>query len=157
MLKSGESEQPQPVPAAPILLKGVSAETVKSRCVTQRVVLPASNLEFSTAVRSVVRNPSSECCVSSVPSAVALSKRIPELRAVLRTSEWRTRVKRTELRISEWRKSVPSSVSVTAVPPASPKDTLRCVFENLKRAARVKKSERISQRLAPPSRVEFLR
>jgi hypothetical protein len=144
MSKSGESEQQQPVCAT-----DVPPETVKSWCVTQRVVLPASNSELSTTVRSVVRNPSSECCVSSVPSAVALRKRIPELR----TSEWRTRVERTELRISEWRKSVPSSVSVTAYPPASPKDTLRCVFENLKRAARVKKSERISQRLAP----QFLR
>jgi hypothetical protein len=152
MSKSGESEQQQPVCAT-----DVPPETAKPRCVTQRVVLPALNLELSTAVPSVVRNPSSECCVSSVPSAVALSKRIPELRTVLRSSEWRTRVERTELRISEWRKSVPSSVSVTAYPPASPKDTLRCVFENLKRAARVKKSERISQRLAPQSRVEFPR
>lgn len=89
---------------------------------------------LSTGVRSAVRNRVSERCVISVPSAVALSKR------ELRTSQLST---------CEWRKSVPSSVS--AYPPASPKDTLVRVFERMKRTARAKKSERITERFAPQS------
>ncbi len=112
----------------------VPAETAISRfVVAKKEERPRSEIGFSTAVRSVLRNRLSERCVSCVSSAVALRKRIP----VLRTNELRT---------CEWRKSV--SRRVSAYPPASPKDTLRGVFERMKRAARAKKSERISERLA---------
>lgn len=74
----------------------------------------------------------SERCVSCVSSAVALRKRIPELRPV-------------ELRSSEVR-----SVAFVS-PSASPKSTLAGVFERMKRAAQSKKSLRIAERFAPQS------
>jgi hypothetical protein len=134
MPRSTESEAQQP--------RDVPVETAISRFVAHmREEHPRSDLELSTRVRSAVRTPSSERCVSCVPSAVALRKR------ELRTSE---------LRKCEWRTGVPSSVF--AYPPASPKDTLAGVFERLKRAARTKLSSRISKRLAPQSqRPEFQR
>jgi hypothetical protein len=92
--------------------------------------------ELSTGVRSAVRNRVSERCVNSVPSAVALRK------CELRTSQLST---------CEWRQSVPSRV--TASPPASPKDMLASVFERMKRTARAKKFERITERFA----TQFLR
>lgn len=109
--------------------RDVPPETATSPVSRQtRDELPRSVLEFSTSVRSVVRNPLSERCVSSVPSAVALRKR--------------------ELRTSEWRTGVPR---VTAYPPASPRDTLVGVFDRMKRAARTKKFVCISERLATQS------
>lgn len=113
----------------------VTSGTAEGRLVAEKEEHPRSGSEFSTVVRSGVRNPSSERCVSSVPSVVALRKRTRALRSdQLRTSEWRTLV----LRKVEF-----------AYPPASPKDTLVRVFEHMKRAARAKKSARISGRLAP--------
>lgn len=112
----------------------VPAETAISRfVVAKKEERPRSEIGFSTDVRSVLRNRLSERCVSCVSSAVALRKHIP----VLRTDELRT---------CEWRRSLLRRV--TAYPPASPKDTLRGVFERIKRAARAKKSARISERLA---------
>lgn len=74
----------------------------------------------------------SERCVSCVSSAVALRKRIPELRPVaLRSSEL-------------------SSVA-SVYPSASPRSTLAGVFERMKRAAQSKKSLRIAERFAPKS------
>lgn len=121
---------------------GVSPETVEPRFLPQDGRRDGEDPAFSTDVRSVIRNTLRACCVSSVPSAVALrtpSKRCVELSArALRTSEWRK---------SEWRKSVLRNAF--EYPPASPKDTLAGVFERLKRAARRTKSLRISERLAP--------
>jgi hypothetical protein len=105
----------------------VPVGTDRSPSVARRKEPPRSAVEFSTEVRSGVRNLLSERCVDSVPSAVALRKR------ELRTSEWRTSVLRR----------------CFAYPPASPKDTLAGVFERMKRAARAKKFARISERLAP--------
>jgi hypothetical protein len=110
----------------------VSAETASSSIVVQKTERLRSDVQISTGVRSGVRNPLSERCVNSVPSAVALRKR------ELRTSQ---------LRICEWRTSVPRSRF--AYPPASPKDTLAGVFERMKRAARAKKFAYIAERLAP--------
>lgn len=105
----------------------VPAETAISPKSVEKKERSRSEFGFSTEVRSAVRNKSSERCVSCVSSAVALRKR--------------------ELRTSEWRKSV---VRTCGTPPAaSPKDTLARVFDRMKRAARAKKSMRISERLAP--------
>lgn len=54
----------------------------------------------------------------------------------------RTGVSSTELRTPVLRNPV------SAYPTASPKSTLAGVFENMKRAARSKKSQRIGERLA---------
>lgn len=116
MLTSSESAAQQPA--------NVPAETAISRFVAKMKGCPRSEFALSTEVRSAVRNPLSERCVSSVPSAVALRKRI---------CEWRPSVMRSGF----------------AYPPASPKDTLAGVFEQMKRTARAKKSTRISERLAP--------
>lgn len=80
---------------------------------------------LSTRLRSAPRNPSCERCVSCVPSAVALRKRAPSKRI-------------DELRIV-----------ASAYPQASPKDTLKRVFDRMKRAAQTEKSRRLSERLAP--------
>lgn len=80
----------------------------------------------------------SERCVSCVPSVVALRKSAPNLREV------RTPV----LRTSELRKGVMRKTEF-AYPPASPRNTLRGVFEKIKRAARTKQFARMAERLAP--------
>lgn len=112
----------------------VPAGTASFPRVEQKLKASPPSGGFSTGVRSAIRNPLSERCVSSVPSAVALRKR--ELRI-------------SQLRTFELRTSVPRRV--TAYPPASPKDTLAGVFERMKRAARTKKFACISERLAPQS------
>jgi hypothetical protein len=106
---------------------GVPGETAIFRKFGEKDERLRSEFRFSTGVRSVAWNKSSERCVNCVSSAVALRKR------ELRTSEWRTGVMRT----------------CGAFPTASPKDTLAGVFEHMRRAARMRKSLRISERLAP--------
>ena len=117
-----ESRQQQPT--------DVTIETaISSRLRHTTNAGPCPVRDLSTGVRSAVRNRVSERCVNSVPSAVALRKR--------------------ELSTCEWRTSVPSRV--TASPPASPKDTPASVVERMKRTARAKKSERITERFATQS------
>jgi hypothetical protein len=101
----------------------------------------AREAEFSTDVRSVLRNTLRRRCVSCVSSAVALRKRAPELRIrQLRTPQLRT---------------VALSAVASAYPQASPKDTLVRVFDRMKRAARADKFRRMSGRLAlQPQRLE---
>ena len=127
-------------------LEDVSAETAKFRLVGEKEehLGPASRL--STRLRSAVRNPSSERCVNCVSSAVALRKRIRELR----TPSLRTRVMRpVALRTRELRTGVPSSFALKYPPASSPKSTLAGVFERMQRAARAKRLARITERLAP--------
>lgn len=116
----------------------VPAETAASHEEAQKKGSPKAEIRFSTGVRSADRNKLSRRCVSCVSSAVALRKR---------------EVRKRELRISEWRQDV----VLSAYPPASPKDTLARVFKQMQRAARLKKSQRIAERLAPKfKRSDFL-
>lgn len=134
-----EAQQRRAVPAGTAISRGEA---------DNRQGLETREVAFSTEVRSVLRNRSRERCVSCVPSAVALRKpaftlRIDELRtSPLRTPELRT----PELRTRELR------TVASVYPPASPKDTLKGVFEQMKRAARAEKFRRLSGRLALKSK-----
>ena len=127
-------------------LEDVSAETAKFRFVAQKEGHPSPTRGLFTEVRSAPRNQLSERCVSCVSSAVALRKRIQELR----TPSLRTRVMRpVALRTRELRTGVPSSFALDYPPASSPKNTLAGVFERMKRAARSNRLARITERLAP--------
>lgn len=128
---SGESEMQQH--------RAVPAGTAISRGVAENRQGPETReVEFSTEVRSALRNRLSERCVSCVSGAVALRKPSP----TPRIDELRTSLLRTpQLRIV-----------ASVYPQASPKDTLKGVFERMKRAARTEKSRRLSGRLALKSK-----
>lgn len=124
-----EAQQRRAVPAGTAISRGEA---------DNRQGLETREVAFSTEVRSVLRNRSRERCVSCVPSAVALRKPAFTLRIdELRTSPLRTRELRTV---------------ASVYPPASPKDTLKGVFEQMKRAARAEKFRRLSGRLALKSK-----
>jgi hypothetical protein len=121
----------------------VSAETANSRNLAQKQSPTEALRKFSTEVRSASRNPLSSPGVNCIPSSVALRKRTPELSSVeLRTVELSVAMRKSVLRTPVLR------TSVSAYPTASPKSALAGVFENMKRAARSKKSQRIGERLA---------
>lgn len=131
----------------------VSAETANSRNLAQKQSPAEALREFSTRVRSASRNPLRSPGVICIPSSVALRKRTQELRTPqlsgdeLSSVELRTVELSTELRKSVLRTPMLRN-HVSAYPTASPKSTLAGVFENMKRAARSKKSQRIGERLA---------
>jgi hypothetical protein len=127
-------------------LEDVSAETAKFRFLEEKEGHPGPARRLSTRVRSGLRNRLSERCVNCVSSAVALRKRIPELR----TPSLPTRVMRpVALRTRELRTGVPSSFALDYPPASSPRNTLAGVFERMKRTARSKRLARITERLAP--------
>lgn len=119
------------------LWEGVPFETAETLFVSEKGASVVSAHDrrkqmasvFSTTDRPSPWNRMRKRCVSCVPSSgVALSKR-----------ELSTPVLRTE---------VPRSVAL-AYPKKSPKDTLKRVFERMKRTARTQKSMRLSERFAP--------
>lgn len=132
------------------LWEGVPLETAETLFVSEKGASVVSAHDrrkqmasaFSTTERPSPWNRMRKRCVSCVPSSVvALSK--PELS----TPVLRTRVLRTE---------IPRSVAL-AYPQKSPKDTLKRVFERMKRTARTQKSMRLAERFAPRNSVQRLR
>ena len=123
------------------LWEGVPSETAEALFVSEKgaSVLAHDRRKqmasvFSTTDRPSPWNRMRKRCVSCVPSSgVALSER------ELSTPVLRTRLLRTE---------VPRSVAL-AYPQKSPTDTLKRVFERMKRTARTQKSMRLSERFAP--------
>lgn len=87
---------------------------------------------FSTAERPSPWNRMHKRCVSCVPSSVSS---VPSISSVQSSG-------------FELRTAVPRCVAL-AYPQKSPKDTLKGVFENLKRTARTKKFARMAERFAP--------
>jgi hypothetical protein len=133
--------------------KPVPAETANSRNLAQKQSPTEALRKFSTGVRSASRNPLRSTGVNCIPSSVALRKRTPQLRTdelcsvELRTVELSTAMRKSPVRTPVLRTPV-LRTEVSAYPSASPKSTLAGVFENMKRAARSKKSQRIGERLA---------
>lgn len=100
-----------------------SSESVAQQSADEMMILHEVSTEVGSVLRSLLRARSTSC----------VSRTVLSRKRELRTSEWRKRVVR----------------SGCAYPPASPKDTLASVFERMRRAARAKKSQRITERLAP--------
>ena len=119
-----------------LLWRGVPLETARPAFAMQKVdALNTTHrrkqtpLAFSTKDVPSPWNRMRKRCVSCVPSSVVeFSKR-----------ELSTEFLRTE---------VPRSVAL-AYPRKSPRDTLKGVFERMKRTARTKKSMRLAERFAP--------
>ena len=145
----------------------VPAETANSRNLAQKQSPSEALREFSTGVRSASRNQLSSPGVICIPTSVAL--RDQELSGVefssvaLRTGglELRTGVSSTACCESVMRTPVLRipvlRIPVFAFPTTSPKSMLAGVFENMKRAARSKKSQRIGERLATQAQSAYQR